>query len=154
VTPVNFKAPPPTIDIAGLKNEAIQKKMAQLGGFSGRGMFIDAASLVHFLTTGNPVALAIPIGRRLLAKAIKSGAKSGALVGVTPEEAAMLKSVDQGATPASIRPSQVFPTKAAAKAALRGSKTTPTEWESDEEMARRGAPGTNPVLKSIRRHYE
>jgi hypothetical protein len=116
-TPINLKAPPPTIDIQGLKADAIQKKMAMLGGFSGRGMFIDAASLVHFLTTGNPVMLSIPIGRRLLAKAIKSGAKSGgALVGVTPEEAAMLKNVDQGTAPAKISPSQVYPTKAAALA--------------------------------------
>jgi hypothetical protein len=115
-TPVNLKAPP-TIDIHGLKAAEIQRKMAMLGGFSGRGMFIDAASLVHFLTTGNPIALSIPIGRRLLAKAIKAGAKSGSLVGVTAEEAEMLKGIDQSVQPKNIRPSQVYSTKAAALAA-------------------------------------
>jgi hypothetical protein len=126
-TPVNLKPPPPTIDIEGLKGEAIKKKMDMLGGFSGRGMFIDAASLVHFLTTGNPIALSIPIGRRLLAKAIRS---NGSLIGVTPEEAAMLKNIDQSATPKNFKPSQVNPTKAqAAKTIFRGNKpATPAGW--------------------------
>lgn len=118
-TPVNLKSPPEIPDIQGLKAEAIKKKMDQLGGFSGRGMFIDSAALAHFLTTGNPIALSIPIGRRLLAKAIRAGAKSGSLVGVTAEEAEMLKNVDQGVAPAKISPSKVYTTKAAALAAKK-----------------------------------
>jgi hypothetical protein len=129
---ISLKPMPPTIDIQGLKADAIKKKMDMLGGFSGRGMFIDAASLVHFLTTGNPVALSIPIGRRLLAKAIRS---SGALVGVTAEEAAMLKSVDQSAAPKNIKPSQVHPTKAAAMGAFKGGINVKGAEESMRPMS-------------------
>lgn len=155
----SLKAAPETPDIQGMKAEALKKKSEMLGGFSGRGMFIDAASLTHFLTTGNPVALSIPIGRRLLAKAIRAGTEGGSLVSISPEEAAMLKSVGQGGEPKNIPPSQVHPTKAAAAAALKGGgvNARPASlpgWESETEAARRGAPGINPKLKSLRRHQE
>lgn len=91
----------PAPDVQAQKAEVLGNKAQMLGGFSGRGMFIDTASLLHFLTTGNPIALSVPVGRRLVAKALRSES----LTKLTPEESAMLK------------PSQVYPTaKAAAKA--------------------------------------
>ena len=119
-TPINFKEPPAPPDIPAMKAEVLNKKAETLGGFSGRGMFIDAAALIHTLTTGNPLALSIPIGRRLLARAMKSGAK-GSLIEMTPQEAALLRTT-KGGEPPNISPSQVHPTKAAALAAKKGLK--------------------------------
>jgi hypothetical protein len=116
-TPVNMKAPPDMPNPQALKAEALNKKAETLGGFSGRGMFIDSAAIVHTLTTGNPLALSIPIGRRLLAKAMRSGAK-GSLIGVTPEEMEVLNKAKAAHDTPTLKPSQVYPSaKVAAKAA-------------------------------------
>lgn len=89
------------LDVQAQKAELLGKKADQWGGFSGRGMFIDTASLLHFLSSGNPMALSMPIARRVLAK----GLRSEALTSVTPAESRMIKS------------SQIYPSaKAAAKA--------------------------------------
>lgn len=134
---VSLKAPPEPLDMPGLKAEALRKKAEMLGGFSGRGMFIDSAAVVHTLTTGNPLALSIPIGRRLLARAIKSGSR-GSLIELTPEEVELVRST-QGYQPKNISSGKVFPSqKVAAKAGgIPKGNPTPFGGEPEMEMLRR-----------------
>jgi len=63
---------PPDVDPQALKAQALREVAENLKSFRGFRAAMDIGALVHFITTGNPILLGVPVGRRLAGYGLES----------------------------------------------------------------------------------
>jgi len=102
---ISLKEMPPDVDPQALKAEALGKTSQGLRSMTGIRGALDLLAILHTITTGNPISMAYPLGRRGLSYGLETSAAKRFLTKPTAADAAALKSKN------------VFPSKAAAKAA-------------------------------------